>query len=113
MVNMSMKNLSTYKNYYAIPNLCSFSPFRMEMDGVHRCQNQTSITEHEYAFCYIYIYLYVGFCSGYISTKIKSCTSFECCSFGNMLVKLTVLAYFVTLPRNGKSVTCGFPYVFT
>ena len=86
------------------------------MDGLRRCQNQnqTFLTECEYAFCYIIIFICTwAFYSGYISTKIKSCTSFQCCSFGHMLVKLIVLAYFVTLTRNGKSVTCGFPYVFT
>ena len=82
------------------------------MDGVHRCQNQnqTSLTVHDYAFCYIFIFICTwAFCSGYISTKIKS---FQCCSFGLMLVKLIVLPHFVALTRNGKSVTCGFLYVF-
>ena len=85
------------------------------MDGPCRCQNQnenqTSITACEYAFCYIFIFICAwAFCSGYIPTKIKYCTSFQCCSFGHMLVKFIVL---VALTRNGKSVTCGFPYVFT
>ena len=113
----------SYKHAYIICQhqklLCNsqslfISPSRMEMDGVWKCQNQTSITEHEYAFCYIFIFIFTwAFGNGYLLTKIKSCTSSWCCSFGHMLVKLIALAYFVTLTGNGKSVTCVFPYVFT
>ena len=72
----------------------------------HRTKTKLNYTEHEYAFCYIFKFICTwAFGSGYISTKIKFCTSLQCCSFCHMLVKLIV---FVTLTGMEKVLHVDF-----
>ena len=46
-----------------------------------------SITVCKYGFCHIFIFISTwAFSNGFISRKMKSCNSLECCSFGHMFI---------------------------
>ena len=100
------------------PNLCSFSDFRMNMDGVWWCNmdsDNKSTTEHKYVFCYIFIF-YISFIMGFgqwlYFNKDQALHLSWFLFFWSHVCK-TCCINLLCNTRNENSVTCGFLYVIT